>query len=434
MESYNRQILKLAFPSIVSNITVPLLGLVDQTIVGHLGAAAFIGAVAVGTMIFNVIYWIFGFLRMSTSGLASQALGRRDLQDVITIFIRSLFLGLAIALFFLIFQSPVRWLAVTVISPSATLMPLVHTYYNIVIWGAPAVFSLYAMTGWYVGMQNTKLPMMVSIIQVVANILLSLFFVFGLGMKIDGVALGTVLSQWVGFLMTMIFWFRSYRRLLRYRTSLRAVLKGAQLRKFFVVNRDIFLRTLFLVAVNLFFTAAGAREGDIILSVNALLMTFSTIFSYFMDGFAFAAEALCGRYKGAGNTTAFHAVVRALMVWGMLMTVIFSALYILGGQGFLSILTNNSDVLQAAARYRWWACLIPIAGFMAYIYDGIFIGITATRGMLISSAIAACSFFIVYFALNGIMGNHALWVAFLFFLAQRGIIQWLWMKRMGKSN
>lgn len=232
MESYNRQILKLAFPSIVSNITVPLLGLVDQTIVGHLGAAAYIGAVAVGTMIFNVIYWIFGFLRMSTSGLASQALGRRDLQDVITIFIRSLFLGLAIALFFLIFQSPVRWLAVTVISPSATLMPLVHTYYNIVIWGAPAVFSLYAMTGWYVGMQNTKLPMMVSIIQVVVNILLSLFFVFGLGMKIDGVALGTVLSQWVGFLMTMIFWFRSYRRLLRYRTSLRAVLKGSQLRKF----------------------------------------------------------------------------------------------------------------------------------------------------------------------------------------------------------
>ena len=203
--------------------------------------------------------------------------------------------------------------------------------------------------------------------------------------------------------------------------------------EFFLVNRDIFLRTLFLVAVNFFFTAAGAREGDIILSVNALLMTFSTLFSYFMDGFAFAAEALCGRYKGAGNTTAFHAVVRALMIWGGLMTLIFSCLYFLGGQGFLSILTNNTEVLHAAADYRLWACLIPLSGFMAYIYDGIFIGITATRGMLISSAIAAGSFFIVYFALCGHIGNHALWVAFLFFLAQRGIIQWWWMNARLKS-
>ncbi|MGI6223642.1 MAG: MATE family efflux transporter [Prevotella sp.] len=439
MDQLNRQILQLALPSIVSNITVPLLGLVDQAIVGHLGAAAYIGAVAVGTMIFNVVYWIFGFLRMSTSGLTSQAWGSRDLSEIITILIRSLLLGQAVALSFLILQRPLYLLSVTLIGPSAHLQPLVESYFQIAVWGAPAVFGVYALTGWYVGMQNTRLPMVVSILQVTSNVILSLFFVFALGMKIEGVALGTMLSQWIGFLMMLIFWHHYYGRLLRYRRRLREIMRGEQLRRFFSVNRDIFLRTLFLVAVNLFFTSAGARQGDLILSVNALLMTFSTLFSYFMDGFANAAEALCGRYYGASQSSMAsyrESIVlnRRLLSWGLGMAVLFSLLYFLGGHAILRFLTNNADVLRSSTPYLVWASLIPLTGFAAYIFDGIFIGITATRGMLVSSAIAALFFFIIYFVFESSLGNHALWLAFLCFLLFRGVIQYFWLRASKRSS
>ena len=433
MDQLNRQILKLALPSIVSNITVPLLGLVDQAIVGHLGAAAYIGAVAVGTMIFNVVYWIFGFLRMSTSGLTSQAWGSRNLSEIVNIFIRSLLLGEAVALFFLVLQRPLYLVAVALIGPSPQLQPLVEAYFRIGIWGAPAVFGVYALTGWYVGMQNTRLPMAVSIIQVSSNVILSLFFVFVLGMRIEGVAWGTMLSQWIGFLVMLFFWRKYYGRLARYRRPLGEVMRGEQLRRCCSVNRDIFLRTLFLVAVNLFFTSAGARQGDLVLSVNALLMTFSTLFSYFMDGFANAAEALCGHSYGASQTDVAtrdrsRLLYRRLMLWGLGMAVVFSAVYFIGGKGLLRFLTNNVDVLGGAKPYLLWASLIPLSGFAAYIFDGIFIGITATRGMLVSSAIAALCFFIVFLIFQSSLGNHALWLAFLVFLLFRGIGQYFWLR------
>jgi len=423
MNSINRQILQLALPSIVSNITVPLLGLVDVTIVGHMGSVAFIGAIAVGSMIFNVIYWIFGFLRMGTSGLTSQALGRRDMAETMRLLVRSVVIGIAIALLFIVFQVPLRWFVLTIMHPSEQVMPYAVAYFNICIYGAPAMLGLYGLTGWFIGMQNTRIPMLVSVLQNVVNIAASLLFVLLLHWKIEGVAMGTLIAQWVGFLFAVGCWLRYYIRLNRYEWR-KNLLNREAMARFFSVNRDIFLRTLFLVGVNLFFISAGARQGDIILSVNTLLMTLFTLFSYVMDGFAYAGEALSGRFYGARNGRAFNLLYQALFRWGAGMAAAFTLTYWLGGDAFLSLLTSETQVVQLAHTYFYWALLIPFAGVAAFIFDGIFIGITATRGMLVSSVVAAMVFFVLYLLLRTVMGNHALWLAFVVYLGMRGVVQW----------
>ena len=333
MNHYDRQIFQLALPAIVSNVTVPLLGLVDVAIVGHIGNAVYISAIAIGSMIFNVIYWVFGFLRMGTSGLTAQARGRRDLREAVGVLCRSLSVGLLVALLILLLQHPLRLLAYFLIQPPAEALPLVDTYYRIAVWGAPAMLSLYGLSGWYIGMQNTRIPMFVSVAQNVVNIIASLSFVFGLGMKMDGVALGTLVAQWAGAVIAFTFWLRHYTRLNHYDWR-RGLFAHGSMARFFNVNRDIFLRTLFLVAVNFFFTAAGARQGNLILSVNTLLLTIYTVSSYVMDGFAFAGEALSGRYYGAGNGAAFHAVVRRLFFWGFIVSVAIMLLFAGGGKRF----------------------------------------------------------------------------------------------------
>ena len=425
----DRQILRLAVPSIISNITVPLLGLVDLAIVGHMGHVQYIAAIAIGSMIFNIIYWLFGFLRMGTSGMTSQALGKRNLPELMRLFLRSFSVGLLIALCFLVFQWPLRWLSVTLMHPSTEIVPLVHVYFNICIWGAPAVLGLYSMTGWFVGMQNTRIPMAVSILQNMINIVVSLALVFGFGMKIEGVALGTVVAQWSGLLMALGLWFRYYRKLLRYGAGWRGVFVRNAMLRFFSVNRDIFFRTVFLVAVNLFFTSFGARQGDLILSVNTLLMTFYTLFSYVMDGFAFAAEALCGKAYGTGDGRQFRKVCRRLAFWGVLMVVLFTLVYAAGGRSFLGLLTDEVSVIDAAMPYFLWALLIPLAGVAGFIYDGIFIGITATRGMLVSSCVAAACFFVFYFLLVSFLHNHALWLSLIAYLLMRGVSQKIYLDK-----
>lgn len=426
----DRQILRLAVPSIISNVTVPLLGLVDLAIVGHMGRVQYIAAIAVGSMTFNVIYWLFGFLRMGTSGMASQALGRRDFSELLRLFLRSLSVGLLIALGFLIFQRPLRWLSLLLMHPSAAVVSSVHTYFDICIWGAPAVLGLYSLTGWFVGMQNTRIPMLVSILQNVINVVVSLALVCGLGLKIEGVALGTLLAQWAGLLIALVLWYRYYGRLLKYDVGRRSVFVRKAMSRFFGVNRDIFLRTVFLVAVNLFFTSFGARQGDLILSVNTLLLTFYTIFSYVMDGFAFAAEALCGKAYGAGDGPRFRRVCRRLAFWGLLTVALFTLCYAAGGRWFLGLLTDEAAVVDAAMPYFPWALLIPLSGVAAFIYDGIFIGITATRGMLVSSCIASAGFFAIYVSLGSVLHNHALWLALVVYLLTRGVVQKIYLDRV----
>ena len=445
MNIRDRQILLIALPSIVSNITVPLLGMVDVAIVGHMGSPVYIGAVAVGSMIFNLVYWLFGFLRMGSSGLTSQALGRRDLSEVIRILARSTMIAFSIALLLIILQIPMKWASFALIGPTADVLPYAETYFFIVIWGAPAVLGLYSLSGWFIGMQNTRFPMFISIMQNVVNILTSLTLVYGLGMKIEGVAWGTVIAQYAGFIVAFGLVVRYYGRLFRGGRSVEGGVRNvfrrvfslhtphSSLLEFFRINRDIFLRTLCLVAVNLYFTSAGARQGAVILSVNTVLMQLYLFFSYFMDGFAYAGEALCGKAYGARNTNAFRETLRRLWMWMLVVTVGYTLLYMAGGRWIVSLLTDEPQVLEASREYLWWAWLIPAAGCVAFIWDGVFIGITATRGMLVSSFLSALIFFAVsHISLltphSSLLENHFLWLAMIVYLAMRGILQTIWYR------
>lgn len=393
-----------------------------MAIVGHIGDARYIGAVAIGTMLFNVIYWVFAFLRMGTSGMTSQALGRRDFPEVTRLFVRALSIGFCIGIAFLLLRGLVIRAGFWVMKPSEEVISLSARYCAICIWGAPAMLGLYGLTGWFIGMQNTRIPMWVSIAQNIVNIMVSLLLVLALQMGIEGVAIGTITAQWSAFLVSLFLWVRYYgRRLWKYPFA-DGLFSRVALGRFFRVNRDIFLRTLFIVAVNLFFTSAGSRQGTLVLAVNTLLMTFFTLFSYFMDGFAYAGEALSGRYYGARNHVAFHETVRHLFRWGIGMVIFFTLLYIVGGDAFLSLLTNDLAVITAAGDYFWWVLAIPVAGIGAFILDGVFIGITDTRAMLLSSAVAAVVFFAVYYLLSPVMGNHALWLALILYLSLRGLI------------
>ena len=425
MNIRDRQILQIALPSIVSNITVPLLGLVDVAIVGHMGSAAFIGAVAVGSMIFNLVYWLFGFLRMGTSGMTSQALGRRDLTEVASLLARSFSMALGIALLFIVLQAPMKWAAFALIGPTADVAPYASAYFDIVIWGAPASLALFSLMGWFIGMQNTRFPMFISIMQNVVNILASLTLVYGFGMKIEGVALGTVIAQYIGFIVALGLLVHHYGRLFRYFQKQRIF---RNIRQFLHVNRDIFLRTLCLVAVNLFFTSAGARQGAVILSVNTVMMQLYLFFSYFMDGFAYAGEALGGKTYGAHNRSAFHETLRRLWLWTLIVTTVFTILYLCCGEWIISILTDEPQVIEAAQAYLWWVWLIPATGCVAFIWDGIFIGVTATRGMLVSSCLSALLFFGVYEITRDAIGNHGLWLAMILYLLMRGILQTIWYR------
>lgn len=428
MSDINKRILNIALPAIISNITVPLLGLVDVSIVGHLGDTAYIGAIAVGGMIFNVIYWLFGFLRMGTSGMTSQALGRRDLTETLRLLLRSLGVAMAVAAVLICMQQPIRQAAIAVMQPSAQVEKFAGTYFSILIWGAPAMLGLYSMTGWFIGMQNSRLPMAIAITQNVVNIAASMFFVFTRGMKVEGVALGTLVAQYAGLLMAAAMWVAVYRRLWRHLNCQR-LFGWKEIKGFLAVNRDIFLRTLCLICVMLFFTSAGSWQGETILAINTLLMQFYMLFSYVMDGFAYAGEALSGRMYGAGNRSGLASVIKNLFRWGAAMTVAFTMVYSLGGNAFLSLLTDERDVVNAAGDYYWWAVLLPAAGVAAFIWDGVFIGCTKTRGMLMSMAAAAMTFFLLFVFLRPIIANHGLWMSFLAYMAVRGMVQtWLWRK------
>ena len=428
MNIRDRQILQIALPSIVSNITVPLLGMIDVAIVGHMGSPVYIGAVAVGSMIFNLVYWLFGFLRMGSSGMTAQALGGRNLTEVTRILMRAITVALGIALTLIILQWPLKQLMFWLIGPTTDVLPYASTYFNIVIWGAPASLALFSLTGWYIGMQNTRIPMFISIMQNIVNILASLTLVYGFGLKIEGVALGTVIAQYAGLLMALagLHFYRKLRRHL----MMKGLFVREAMKQFFTVNRDIFLRTLCLVAVNLYFTSAGARSGAVILSVNTVMMQLYLFFSYFMDGFAYAGEALGGRFYGARNASAFRELLRRLFAWAVLMTTVFTLLYLIGGMRLIALLTDETPVLEAAREYVWWIWVIPVAGAAAFIWDGIFIGITATRGMLVSSFLSTLLFFAINSTLfsvqSSLFKNHILWLAMIVYLLMRGVIQTIW--------
>jgi len=425
----NRRILRLAIPSIISNITVPLLGLIDVTIVGHLGATAYIGAIAVGGLLFSILYWNFGFLRMGTSGLTSQAYGRKDAAGEVKVLVQAIGVGLISAVAILLLQYPVERLAFYLLDTSPEVEEYAVTYFRVCVWGAPAVLTMYGFKGWFIGMQNSRFPMYIAIAVNIINILCSLGFVFGLGMKVEGVALGTVVAEWAGLLMAVFLWLRYYGDL-RLEVDVRISLHFSAMRKFFAVNRDIFLRTLCLIAVTTFFTSTGARQGDVILAVNTLLMQLFTLFSYIMDGFAYAAEALTGRYIGACNLKRLKQAVRYLFGWGIGLALLFTLLYGAGGKHFLGLLTDDPQVIGVAGAYFYWVLAVPLAGFGAFLWDGILIGATATRQMLQAMFVAAGAFFAIYYGGSAASDNHILWLAFRVYLFLRGAMMTLWGRQI----
>lgn len=423
----NRQILHIALPSIIANITTPLLGMVDMAIVGHMGDPVFIAAISLGGIIFSMIYWIFGFLRMGTSGLTAQAYGADDLPRRDAVLQLALTLAVAIGIIFIILHKPLLRLMLHFLGADNETNLLASQYFNILIYGAPATLATYAFNGWFIGMQNSRAAMWTSLIINVVNIAASLTLVYALRLGISGVASGTLIAQWAGMIAAAAFC-RKYQVKLR---GFPAAVAHQPIGRFFSVNRDIFLRTLCLVAVTVWFTRAGARQGDLVLAVNALLMQLFLLFSYIMDGFAFSAEAIMGKISGRHSISSAPDIekkeklsaLKALFSIGIIIAATFTAIYAFGGDVILKLLSDDPKVISLSADYRMWAVTIPFVSFGAFIWDGVFIGETLTRYMLIDMFAAMTVFFITYFSLFHLLGNHALWLAFIFYLGARAIIQ-----------
>ena len=427
----NKKILDLALPNIVSNILIPMLGIVDMILMGHMGSDIYIGAVALGSLIFNFIYWGFGFLRMGTTGFTAQSWGRRDLPEAIHVLGRALLIGVAAGILLILIRKPVEWIAFTLINGEPDVESLAASYFRIRIWAAPAALSQFALLGWFIGMQNARIPMVISIVVNMVNIGCNYFLVVIVGYDSDGVAIGTVIAQYTGLILSLWFFRRYFSRLLKY-VNREALLRLSSLKQFMSVNRDIFIRTMCLVLVFSFFTArsasvdriAGGSEST--LAVNSLLMQFFMFFSYLIDGFAYAAEALTGKFIGAGNRSNLKRVIRLFFIWGAVISLSFTLIYLAAGEHILRLLTNIPSVIENARPYFIWIILVPIISFTAFLWDGIFIGATAGKEMRNSMLIAtALVFFPAYLLLSPILGNHGLWLAFIIYMAARSVLMTL---------
>ena len=458
----NKRILSLAVPNIITNITVPLLGMVDMAVVGHL-SAAHIGAISIGASIFNLIYWNFGFLRMGTSGFTAQAFGAGDFRESVRILVRSFFVAGFIALLLLLCQWPLARLSLHVFEGGENVLEMALTYFFIRIWAAPATLGNYAVKGWFIGMQDSRTPMWIAITLNIVNIICSLLFVLVLQWDIAGVAWGTVIAQYCGLLLGLTLVFRRYSTLfyhystestapgryeqvehrprIPWRIILSDALHWSKMRLFFKVNSDIFLRTVCLSLVFTFITAISGRISDEVLAIDALLLQFFTLFSYFMDGFAYAGESLVGRYVGARQPEPLRRSVRLLLMWGVILTGLFTLLYALFDEQFLRLFTSDEALMAASRHYLFWVLVVPICGFSAFLFDGIFIGATASRVMRDSMFVATACFFAVYFggrwlfssspnlSLTEYAHNNILWTAFMVYLLMRGVLQAMTLRK-----
>lgn len=432
LSTFNAKILRLALPSVVTNITVPLLGLVDTAVVGHMGASEHIAAVAIGTTIFSMTYWLFGFLRMGTTGLVSQAHGAGDEATIRGGLLQGLSIGFLISALLLLLQTSLLHFALWLMQPEAEVARLASDYFRVCIWGAPAMLSTYVLTGWFIGMQDTRTPMRMAILQNLLNIIFTLVFVYGFGLGVRGVALGTVVGLYAG----AAFGGHRARREDRgrresvgereQREQSRSVWSEASVRSVFSVFSVyiyIFLRTLCLVAVTVFFTSAGSRMGTLTLDANTLLMQFFIVFSYFTDGLANAAEALSGEHVGKKDRAGLLATVGGLFRWGFALAFLFTVVYAAAGPWLLSLLTNQQAVTSFALRYLAWIVAVPLVSVVAFVWDGIYIGMTLMRRMFLSMFLSAIVFFVLWFLLGPRFGNHALWLSFLSYLATRSLMQ-----------
>ena len=410
MQKINRDILKLAIPSILANITVPLVGMVDIAVAGHLdtNAATMIGGIAIGSMLFDLLYWNFGFLRVGTGGLAAQAYGRGDRRECARILTRALGMSLAIALVLLAIQWIFVKAAFLVVDCTPQVRELASRYFFIRIWAAPATLGLMALKGWFIGMQDSVSAMVADVVVNGMNILMSFVFALGLtvggaeilqGMGFAGIAAGTVTAQWSGLIVSLLIVAFKYRRntfSLLSSADLREVFKGGETKRFFVMNANLFVRSLCFITIYIGFTVISARYGDTLLAVFSIMMKLLMIFSYFTDGFAYAGEALTGRFIGAKDALGLRQTVKWTFVWSMGIAVIFMGVYHFAGVPMLRLMTSDPIVVEASRAFLPWLLMMPVVGCAAFTWDGIYIGATASRQLRDSMIWAVVAFVAVW--------------------------------------
>lgn len=415
----NREILRLAVPNIISNISIPLLGIVDTALMGHLESELYLGAIAIGGVIFNFIYWGFGFLRMGTTGFTAQAHGSNNERETRSVLLRAMLVSVVIGGLLIILQRPIIQLGLLFIPASDEVAALARNYFLIRIYAAPATLGLYVFTGWFLGRQNAVLPMLLAITVNVLNIGFNFLFVLHYDMKSDGVAYGTLLAQYGGFLLAIALYSFKYRATIPW-----IALKDLKaLKRFFSVNFDIFIRTLCLIFTFYFFTAQSAAGGDMVLAVNTILLQLIGLLSYGIDGFAFASESLVGKYIGAGDQGKLKRAIKLSFKWGIGVATIYALFFILFQKPILSVFTNSDQIIEMGSSLMIWIIIAPLINSFCYIWDGIYIGATASKPMRNSMFIATFLIYVpLYFVLKPIWPVHGLWFAFTVFMAARGLL------------
>ena len=424
----NAAVWRLAGPMILSNLSIPLLGMVDSAVVGHLARPQYLGAVAVGTTLFDALYLSLNFLRMGTTGVTAQVHGAGDNNAVRGVLGQSLMLAAVLALLLLVLQWPLRMAGLALIHPSAEVAGYTRIYFDVRIWSAPAVLADFALLGWFLGLQNARAPLVLLLVVNGTNAVMDGVFVFGLGMNVAGVALASVLAQYLG--LGVALWLAT-RELRRYPgVWRRAELLGAgRFKRLVGVNANIFVRTVSLLFAFGFFTAQSARQGDVILAANALLLNLQQVLSYGLDGLAHAVEALAGRAIGAGDRPGFRLAVRTVIGWSLAIAAVFALIYATLGPALIRLLTDLAHVRVAAVRYLPWMVLSPFISVWPFVFDGVYIGATRVREMRNMMLLAVLGAYLPAWFILQPWGNDGLWAAFMVFLAARGAgLGWLYRR------
>ena len=405
---------------IISNVSVPLLGMVDTGVTGHLYNPGYLGAVAVGSAVFSFLYTGVNFLRMGTTGIAAQACGARDDASIRNSLGQALIVALLIATVLLLLRQPIDAIALQLLAPDGAIAPFASTYIGIRIWSAPATLASYALIGWFIGLQNARVPLYIVLTTNAVNILLDLLFVIGLDMDVDGVALASVIAEFSGLTTGLSFALSELRRRGGSWDVARLTTPRAYA-AFFAINAHLFVRTIALVFTFAFITAQGARLGTVILAANAILMNLQLLLSFALDGLAHAAEALTGKAIGEKNPDSLQRAVSLTLRWSLGIALAFSVLYALAGPVFIRILTDLPAIREMTLRYLPWLILSPLVSVWSFLYDGVFVGATRAREMRdIMLASTLIVFLPAWYFLQP-LGNHGLWLAFTLFMASRGI-------------
>tara|TARA_R110000868_G_scaffold259361_6_gene517356 strand:- start:2605 stop:3861 length:1257 start_codon:yes stop_codon:yes gene_type:complete len=407
-------------------LSVPLLGAVDTAVVGHLDHVYYLGAIAVGSIIFDFIFWGFGFLRMGTTGLVAQAYGAGNERETRIILMRVLCVAAIASFFILLLQYPIIKISLVLVNATPEVEAYTSLYYSIRIFAAPATLALFGINGWFLGMQNSTYPMLVTIVLNIFNIALNLLFVLHYGMNVDGVALGSLIASYLALIFAVFMYMRKYSGI-TLKASFKEILDPSELSRFFSVNRDIFIRTLCLIFSYAFFVAKSAESGNVILAANTILLQLWYISAYGIDGFAFAAESLVGKFKGANDLIKMKESIKLTMRWGLGLGVVASIVYSLFGSSIITVFTDKPNVIEAGLVVLSWTIFAPVINSICFIWDGIYIGTTETSAMRNSMLIATILFFVpVYFIAEPFVGVHALWLSMATFMLVRGITLSLW--------